>query len=73
MLHNYQREELRVQAEKARHNLASACPLLEDEVAWAAYIHILELEDKVAELDKQLAGLQEAWDYQQDRIELLEQ
>ena len=60
MLHDYQREELRVQAEKAKDNLAGSCPLLEDEVALAAYRHILELEDKVEALEKQLAGLRES-------------
>ena len=59
MLHDYQREELRLQAEKAIDSLAGPCPLLEDEVAIAAYSYILELEDKVEALEKQLARLRE--------------
>lgn len=59
MLYCYQREELRIQAEKAIDNLAGSCSRLEDEVAIAAYRHILELEDKVEALEKQLAGLRE--------------
>jgi len=44
MLHDYQREELRVQAERARQHLEGDCPLLEDEVAIAAWEYIQELE-----------------------------
>lgn len=47
MLYDYQREELRVQAERAEHNLKGGCPLIEDEVALAAWNHIQELEDFV--------------------------
>lgn len=45
MLYDYQREELRVQAARAEHCLKGNCPLLEDEVAVAAWNHIQELED----------------------------
>jgi hypothetical protein len=59
MLKDYQREELILQAERAKENLSGACPLLEDEVALVAYGYILALENKVAELENQLAGLRE--------------
>ena len=47
MMKDYQREELRIQAERAAKALQSPCPLIEDEVAVAVYNHILELEDFV--------------------------
>jgi len=42
---DYQREELKAQAEQAKQNLKSDCPLLEDEVAVAAWEYIQELEN----------------------------
>jgi hypothetical protein len=47
MLYDYQREELRVQAQRAEKSIQSQCPLIEDEVTVATYNHILELEDFV--------------------------
>lgn len=44
MLYDYQKEELREQSQRAEHALKSSCPLLEDEVAVAAWNHIQELE-----------------------------
>lgn len=45
MLYDYQREELRVQAARAEHKLKSNCPLLEDEMIFAVWNHIQELEE----------------------------
>lgn len=50
MLHDYQREELRVQAEQAKQNLQGSCPQLEDEVAVAAWEHIQELEEALEKI-----------------------
>ena len=52
MLYDYQREELRIQAERAKHHLESNCPLIEDEAAVAAWEYILELEAENEKLRK---------------------
>lgn len=47
MLYEHQRRMLAVLAIEAEENLKTNCPLIEDEVAIAAWQHIKELEDFV--------------------------